>query len=85
MLGVNKAPCSVYRPPSEPHVQNQRRYGRARTARNGFTADLSPFPHRRCPNAFLHRFFGLSNFTAAGSNASGSKLPPAQRRVDSCS
>jgi hypothetical protein len=29
----------------------------------------------RRPNAFFHRFFGSSNFTAAGSNASGSTLP----------
>ena len=41
--------------------------------------------HRSGSNAFFHRFFGLSNLTAAGSNAFGSKLPPAQRRVDACS
>lgn len=36
-------------------------------------------------NAFFQRFFGSSNFTAAGSNASGSNCPPAHRSVDSCS
>ena len=36
-------------------------------------------------NAFFQRFFGSSNFTPAGSNASGSTLPPAHRSVDSCS
>jgi len=46
---------------------------------------LRGLPYGRRPNAFFQRFFGSSNFTAAGSNASGSKLPPAHRSVDSCS
>lgn len=39
----------------------------------------------RRSNALFQRFFGSSNFTAAGSKASGSKAPPAHLTIDSCS
>lgn len=53
--------------------------------RVGRSSGRSGITHGRRPNAFFQRFFGSSNFTAAGSKASGSKPPPAHRSVDACS
>jgi hypothetical protein len=88
--------CNPWRSPALRSRQNaeaelEELYLAARNAVSAWPSQIydsgghSEIRHGRRSNAFFQRFFGLSNFTAAASNLSASKFPPAHFSVDSCS